>query len=226
MQFSFIGPSEDRKNRKDNRNRRFLKAASESERIKKMLRHCESYLLVHESYALLRIKQRQPFQWEEQFKDIVDLEGVRTIIKEEIAAHETASQRTAQDEAKGQLHGELHSLEQQLPQLPVAEGGIVESKSVEAESVTAGLSLSDEGLVLLPSEIAVSAGSLTKKLLSIRISVDLLERVKNAVYHSPDLTLSDLGELAFRLAVEHLEKNRGGPFPQRTREIKRGRPIK
>jgi len=65
-----------------------------------------------------------------------------------------------------------------------------------------------------------------KQRLTVHLPVDLIERVKNAVYWTPGLTLAALAEEALRKAVDELEKERGEPFPPRKQELRGGRPIK
>jgi len=63
-----------------------------------------------------------------------------------------------------------------------------------------------------------------KQRLTIQISANIIERIKNAVYWTPGLTLTALTEQALEKAIDKLEENR--PFPQRTQELRSGRPIK
>jgi len=65
-----------------------------------------------------------------------------------------------------------------------------------------------------------------KERLTVHLPVELIERIKNAVYWTPGLTLAGLAEEAFTAAVERLERERGGPFPPRRAELKGGRPLK
>ncbi len=60
----------------------------------------------------------------------------------------------------------------------------------------------------------------------MHLSVDLIDRVKNAVYWTPGLTLAGLAEDALSKAVERLERERKEPFPPRKAELKGGRPLK
>lgn len=82
---------------------------------------------------------------------------------------------------------------------------------------------------VIPSRQLVEGGA-TKKIikerLTVHLPVDLIERVKNAVYWTPGLTLAGLAEEAFTAAVERLERKRGEPFPPRKSELKGGRPLK
>ena len=65
-----------------------------------------------------------------------------------------------------------------------------------------------------------------KERLTVHLSVDVIERAKNAVFWSPGLTLAGLAENALRKALEALEKANGGPFASRKAELKGGRPLK
>lgn len=63
-----------------------------------------------------------------------------------------------------------------------------------------------------------------KQRITVQISTNVIERIKNAVYWTPGLTLAALAEQALMRAVDRLEKEK--PFPQRKQELKTGRPIK
>lgn len=65
-----------------------------------------------------------------------------------------------------------------------------------------------------------------KQRITVQISEEVIERVKNAVYWTPGLTLASLAEEAFAKAVDQLEKERKEEFPKRNEELKTGRPIK
>lgn len=64
-----------------------------------------------------------------------------------------------------------------------------------------------------------------KQRITVQISEDVIERIKNAVYWTPGLTLASLAEDAFSKAVDVLENERESPFPKRKEELKTGRPI-
>lgn len=68
--------------------------------------------------------------------------------------------------------------------------------------------------------------SSSKQRITVQISEDVIERIKNAVYWTPGLTLASLAEEAFSSLVDALENEREAPFPKRTEELKAGRPIK
>jgi hypothetical protein len=67
--------------------------------------------------------------------------------------------------------------------------------------------------------------SQTKERFTVHITNETKERVKNAVFWTPGLTLSDIAEIALLRELERLE-NEHGPFPQRTSDLKGGRPIR
>jgi len=62
--------------------------------------------------------------------------------------------------------------------------------------------------------------------LTILLPSSLVERVKDAVYWTPGLTLSELAEEAFTAAIQKREKGRKKRFPPRRGKLKAGRPIK
>ena len=54
----------------------------------------------------------------------------------------------------------------------------------------------------------------------------LVEKIKDAVYWTPGLTLSQLAEDAFTNAIEKRERGRKEPFRPRHGKLKAGRPMK
>lgn len=73
---------------------------------------------------------------------------------------------------------------------------------------------------------ASSALRMKKERLTVHLPTPLIERVKNAVYWTPGMTLASLGEQALEAEIERLEQQRGEPFPQRSEELRGGRPMK
>ncbi len=65
-----------------------------------------------------------------------------------------------------------------------------------------------------------------KQRLTVHLPVDLIDRLKNAVYWTPGLTLAGLAEAALGRAVDELEAARGEPFAPRHSELRGGRPVK
>ena len=66
----------------------------------------------------------------------------------------------------------------------------------------------------------------TKERLTVHLPTPLIERVKNAVFWTPGLTLADLGARALEEYVTQMEKDNGGPFQPRSHELKGGRPMR
>jgi hypothetical protein len=66
----------------------------------------------------------------------------------------------------------------------------------------------------------------TKTVVTIHIPIDTVERIRDAVYWTPGLTLASLAEQALEEMVARMEEERGEPFPPRAGKIKTGRPVK
>ncbi len=62
-----------------------------------------------------------------------------------------------------------------------------------------------------------------KEQISVSLPLELVERVRNAVYWTPGLTLTEFAALALENTVSLMEVLRGSRFPQRHRGLKRGR---
>ena len=76
------------------------------------------------------------------------------------------------------------------------------------------------------SRVEVSKSESQKKeKLTVHLTHDLIERVKNAAYWNPRLTIASIAELGVRYAIEQVEKENGGAYPPRESELKGGRPI-
>jgi hypothetical protein len=65
-----------------------------------------------------------------------------------------------------------------------------------------------------------------KERMTVQIDASIIERVKDAVYWTPGLTVAQLTQEALEQALDKLEKKRGETFPKRNQELKPGRPIK
>lgn len=63
---------------------------------------------------------------------------------------------------------------------------------------------------------------------TVRITVslpsDLVDRLRDAVYWSPSLTLAWLIAQSLRTSLTEMESLRQGPFPKRTKALRAGRP--
>jgi hypothetical protein len=62
--------------------------------------------------------------------------------------------------------------------------------------------------------------------LTVHLEADIVNRVKNAAYWNPRLTIAKIAERGIRLALKEVEKEHGGAYPQREGELVGGRPIK
>lgn len=63
-----------------------------------------------------------------------------------------------------------------------------------------------------------------KQRLTITLPAQLLDRLRNAVYWTPTLTLAGFIESSVTIRLDDLEKQNGEPFPTRIEELKGGRP--
>ena len=90
-----------------------------------------------------------------------------------------------------------------------------ETHRVQAETPQAAPSRVDSG----------KADGQKKEKLTVHLTHDLIERVKNAAYWNPRLTIASIAELGVKYAIEQVEKENGGPYPARESELKGGRPI-
>jgi len=57
----------------------------------------------------------------------------------------------------------------------------------------------------------------------VRLPLALVERLRDAAYWTPGVSLNGLCEGALRRDLARLEDERGGPFPTREGELSRGR---
>jgi hypothetical protein len=62
--------------------------------------------------------------------------------------------------------------------------------------------------------------------LTVHLRTDLAERVKNAAYWNPRLTIASIAEMGIFHALELIENQYGGPYPPREEELRGGRPMK
>jgi hypothetical protein len=65
-----------------------------------------------------------------------------------------------------------------------------------------------------------------KERATFMLSADVMDRLRNVVFWTPGATMSELVEQAISRAVEREEKERGEPFPRRTRTLLSGRPVR
>ena len=60
--------------------------------------------------------------------------------------------------------------------------------------------------------------------LTVSLPSDLVDRLRNAVYWTPSLTLAWLIAQSLRTSLMEMESLRQGPFPKRKRALRAGRP--
>jgi hypothetical protein len=73
------------------------------------------------------------------------------------------------------------------------------------------------------SEDEAKAG---KRKLTVHLASELADRVKNAAYWNPRLTIASIAEQGIKFAIEKHERENGGKYPPREGELVGGRPIK
>ena len=75
------------------------------------------------------------------------------------------------------------------------------------------------------AETATEAKSGRQKL-TVHLAADLADRVKNAAYWNPRLTIAGIAEQGIKQVIEKYERENGGRYPPRDGELVGGRPIK
>jgi hypothetical protein len=65
-----------------------------------------------------------------------------------------------------------------------------------------------------------------KQRVTVQISFALMNRLKNAVYWTPGITISSSIESAIEEKLHVIEQTNDGEFEQRPEELKAGRPVK
>jgi hypothetical protein len=69
------------------------------------------------------------------------------------------------------------------------------------------------------------AAAARKEKLTVLLTPDIIERVKNAAYWNPRLTIASIAERGIAQVIEEIEREHGGPYPPREEELRGGRPI-
>ncbi len=73
-----------------------------------------------------------------------------------------------------------------------------------------------------PSKIERSQPRMVR--LTVSLPSDLVDRLRDAVYWSPSLTLAWLIAQSLRISLTEMESSRQCPFPKRTKALRAGRP--
>lgn len=71
-----------------------------------------------------------------------------------------------------------------------------------------------------------ASAPIRRQKLTIHLDEPLANRIKNAAYWNPRLTIAKIAEQGLRWAIEEVEKENDGPYPHRESELIGGRPIK
>jgi hypothetical protein len=74
--------------------------------------------------------------------------------------------------------------------------------------------------------IPVTAVPNRRQKLTVHLDGSLVNRVKNAAYWNPRLTITNIAEQGIRHALREVEKENGGPYKQRESELVGGSQIK
>lgn len=116
----------------------------------------------------------------------------------------------------------VNNVHNETNETKVQELQVVANVSVDGQSIAPAASLLDAAS---ETDTALDRGA--KQRITIHLSTDLINRVKNAVFWEPGLTLAALAEYALQQAIEKLEQERGAPYPQRREQnLRGGRPLK
>jgi hypothetical protein len=67
---------------------------------------------------------------------------------------------------------------------------------------------------------------LERERITVQLSAEVVDRLRNAVYWSEGVTLAGFIENCIVRSVEDMERKRGSSFPPRREELKRGRPSR
>jgi hypothetical protein len=82
----------------------------------------------------------------------------------------------------------------------------------------------DHGRINRTLHLDRSLASTRKRRLTITLPLDLLDRMRNSVYWTPQLTVAGLVEDAVEARLREMEDVNGRPYPKRPQELKPGRP--
>ncbi len=68
--------------------------------------------------------------------------------------------------------------------------------------------------------------AIARERLTVKLPAEVIERLRNAVYWTPEATVAGLTTSALSQYIDQMEADRGEPFPPRKEELKTGRPFK
>lgn len=80
-------------------------------------------------------------------------------------------------------------------------------------------------------KLRLSAPALERRLekrerLTVKLRAGIIERLRNAVFYTPGLTINGFIEQCINSIVDQMEEDRGSTFPERTENLRAGRPAK
>ena len=101
--------------------------------------------------------------------------------------------------------------------IPEQEEAAIQPASVKAEPLRPTQGKGEEPKPATPIH--------KKEKLTVHLTHELIERVKNAAYWNPRLTIASIAERGIIDVIEQIELENGGPYPPRESELKGGRPI-
>ncbi|GEM_PF-3379429 len=79
---------------------------------------------------------------------------------------------------------------------------------------------------LMPRGPALDRRTEKRERLTVKLRSGIIERLRNAVFYTPGLTINGFIEHCITSSVDGMERKRGAVFPQRTENLRVGRPAK
>src|SRR5512140_1559534 len=76
------------------------------------------------------------------------------------------------------------------------------------------------------ARLRTTAEAVPRGRITVQLSAETIERLRNAVYWTPGTTLAGIVEACVVEAVGRMEDERGSAFPKRERSLAPGRPKK
>ncbi|HET7711998.1 MAG TPA: hypothetical protein VFL80_08725 [Thermoanaerobaculia bacterium] len=83
-----------------------------------------------------------------------------------------------------------------------------------------------EKVKLRPVGPALERRAEKRERLTVKLHAEIINRLRNAVFYTPGLTINGFIEKCIVSIVGEMEKERGSQFPERTENLRAGRPAK
>lgn len=156
---------------------------------------------------------------------VLEAESLAVSMAQTASSHkETSIENSTQHESVAQsarsTDREADHNEQQAKSKPfvVQETALLETPLAIDSSLSGQLTINES--------LAGRTNLAGKQRITLHISAEIVDRVKNAVYWEPGLTVAGFAEEALEKALADMEAERGKPFPQRRQHrLRGGRPI-